>query len=130
MKTMRHMFRDGRWVMLLAAGFALSACTEEAPQALGTLEYDRVTLPAPSAERIVSIAVREGQQVEAGETLLTLERTRSAAQTKPRRPKWSASGKCWANCRQVRAVSRSHRRRLRCPPRRPRRVTPMPRSHA
>ena len=81
MKTMRHMFRDGRWVMLLAAGFALSACTEEAPQALGTLEYDRVTLPAPSAERIVSIAVREGQQVKAGETLLTLERTRSAAQT-------------------------------------------------
>ena len=80
MKTMRHMFRDGRWVMLLAAGFALSACTEEAPQALGTLEYDRVTLPAPTAERIVSIAVREGQQVKAGETLLTLERTRSAAQ--------------------------------------------------
>ena len=81
MKTMRHRFCNGRWVMVLAAGFALSACTEEAPQALGTLEYDRVTLPAPSAERIVSIAVREGQQVKAGETLLTLERTRSAAQT-------------------------------------------------
>ena len=81
MKTMRHGFGVGRLAMVLAAGLALSACTEEAPQALGTLEYDRVTLPAPSAERIVSIAVREGQQVKAGETLLTLERTRSAAQT-------------------------------------------------
>ena len=81
MKTMRHGFGVGRLAMVLAAGLALSACTEETPQALGTLEYDRVTLPAPSAERIVSIAVREGQQVKAGETLLTLERTRSAAQT-------------------------------------------------
>ena len=73
MKTMRHRFCNGRWVMVLAAGFALSACTEETPQALGTLEYDRVTLPAPSAERIVSIAVREGQQVKAGETLAIIE---------------------------------------------------------
>ena len=81
MKTMRHGFGVGRLAMVLAAGLALSACTEEAPQALGTLEYDRVALPAPTAERIVSIAVREGQQVKAGETLLTLERTRSAAQT-------------------------------------------------
>ena len=57
------------------------ACGEETPRALGTLEYDRVTLPAPVAERIVSIAVREGQQVAAGDTLLTLERTRTQAQT-------------------------------------------------
>ena len=51
------------------------------PQALGTLEYDRVTLPAPVAERIVAIDVREGQQVAAGAKLLTLERTRTEAQT-------------------------------------------------
>jgi HlyD family secretion protein len=57
------------------------ACGKETPQALGTLEYDRVTLPAPVAERIVSIDVREGQQVAAGDTLLTLERTRTQAQT-------------------------------------------------
>jgi len=60
----------------------LSACRDDAPQALGTLEYDRITLPAPAAERIVSIEVREGQRVKAGQSLLRLEldRTRSAAE--------------------------------------------------
>ena len=61
---------------LLAAG-----CHKDAPQALGTLEYDRITLPAPAAERIASIEVREGQRVAAGAKLLTLERTRTEAQT-------------------------------------------------
>lgn len=65
----------------VALAMLASACGREAPQALGTLEYDRVTLPAPVAERIVSIDVREGQQVAAGDTLLTLERTRTQAQT-------------------------------------------------
>ncbi len=60
---------------------ALAGCAEDAPQVLGTLEYDRVSLPAPSAERIVSVDVREGDTVKAGATLLTLERTRIAAQT-------------------------------------------------
>lgn len=60
----------------------LTACREQPPQALGTLEYDRIVLPAPVAERIVSIDVREGQQVAAGTTLLTLERTRTEAQTR------------------------------------------------
>src|SRR3546814_2914697 len=58
----------------------LAGCRDDAPQALGTLEYDRVTLPAPVAERIVSIDVREGQRVEAGAALLTLETTRTEAQ--------------------------------------------------
>ncbi len=58
---------------------ALAACGKPAPQALGTLEYDRVTLPTPEAERIASIDVREGQQVAAGELLLTLERVRGEA---------------------------------------------------
>lgn len=60
---------------------ALAGCAEDAPQVLGTLEYDRVSLPAPSAERIVSVDVREGDTVKAGATLLALERTRIAAQT-------------------------------------------------
>ncbi|QNP41100.1 HlyD family secretion protein [Lysobacter solisilvae (ex Woo and Kim 2020)] len=64
---------------LLAA--ALTACGTDAPQALGTLEYDRITLPAPAAERIVEINVREGQQVAAGQSLLRLEATRIAATT-------------------------------------------------
>ena len=64
--------------MLLATG--LAGCREAPPQALGTLEYDRITVPAPAAERIVALHVREGDRVEAGARLLTLERTRTQAQ--------------------------------------------------
>jgi HlyD family secretion protein len=60
----------------------LAGCAKDPPQALGTLEYDRIALPAPAAERIVAIDVREGQQVAAGTKLLTLERTRTQAQTR------------------------------------------------
>ena len=81
MKPMRAVNQSFRIVALLVSGILLSACGDDAPQALGTLEYDRVTLPAPVAERIVAIEVREGQQVEAGDTLLVLERTRTQAQT-------------------------------------------------
>lgn len=59
---------------------ALSACTKEPPQALGTLEFDRITLPAPAAERIVEISVREGEQVAPGQPLLKLETTRTQAE--------------------------------------------------
>jgi HlyD family secretion protein len=67
--------------LLSTLALLLAACAKETPQALGTLEYDRVAVPAPIAERIVSIDVREGQQVAAGARLLTLERTRTEAQT-------------------------------------------------
>lgn len=65
--------------MLLAC--SLMGCTAETPQVLGTLEYDRISLPAPSVERIVSVEVREGDRVKAGAVVMTLERTRIAAQT-------------------------------------------------
>jgi HlyD family secretion protein len=65
----------------LLATLSLAGCADDAPQALGTLEYDRISLPSPAAERIVSVDVREGDAVKAGATLLTLERTRIAAQT-------------------------------------------------
>jgi HlyD family secretion protein len=71
---------DTRLFLLALSLALLSGCRGEAPQALGTLEFDRVTLPAPVAERIVSIDAREGQRVEAGARLLTLERTRTGAQ--------------------------------------------------
>ena len=64
---------------LLAA--ALAGCSEPPPQALGTLEYDRIAVPAPVAERIVAIDVREGEVVKAGQALLRLESTRVAATT-------------------------------------------------
>lgn len=58
-------------ILLAVAG--LAACSKQPPQALGTLEYDRITLPAPAAERIVAIQVREGEQVAAGQALLQLD---------------------------------------------------------
>ena len=73
---------SNRWrracVLVLVA--SLAACGEPPPQVLGTLEWDRITLPAPVAERIVRIDVREGEVVAAGAPLLQLELTRSAAQ--------------------------------------------------
>lgn len=58
----------------------LAACNGPPPQALGTLEYDRIALPAPAAERIVDIAVHEGERVRAGARVLTLEQVRGDAQ--------------------------------------------------
>lgn len=68
-------------VALAAATLAaLAACKQEPQQALGTLEFDRITLPAPMSEKIVRIDVREGQQVAAGAPLMRLELTRTASQ--------------------------------------------------
>lgn len=70
----------GRWAGPLL-GLLLGACGEGPPKALGTLEYDRITVPAPVAEKIVSIDVSEGERVAAGAVLLTLDRTRVEAET-------------------------------------------------
>lgn len=70
-----------RHALLIALAIALAACSKAPPQALGTLEYDRITLPSPAAERIVEISVREGQQVAAGQSLLKLEATRTESTT-------------------------------------------------
>ena len=70
-----------RLAVITALLIALPACRDDAPQALGTLEYDRITLPAPAAERIVAIDVREGERVAAGQSLLRLEATRTEAAT-------------------------------------------------
>ncbi|HEX7803459.1 MAG TPA: HlyD family efflux transporter periplasmic adaptor subunit [Pseudoxanthomonas sp.] len=66
--------------LILAGALALSSCGDTPPQALGTLEWDRVSLPSPVAEKIVRIDVREGQQVAAGAALLQLELTRTQSQ--------------------------------------------------
>ncbi|WP_425493851.1 HlyD family secretion protein [Dyella silvatica] len=58
----------------------LAACSKEPPRALGTLEFDRISLPAPAAERVVAVTVREGEQVEAGQPLLALDPTHTQAQ--------------------------------------------------
>lgn len=63
----------------LLALLALSACREAPPEVLGTVEFDRITLPAPAAEHIVRIDVREGQYVPAGTRIMQLETTRTQA---------------------------------------------------
>jgi HlyD family secretion protein len=67
--------------LTLAFGLALSAsgCAQRAPQVLGTLEWDRITLPAPVSERIAAVNVHEGQTVVAGDTVMVLEPERTRA---------------------------------------------------
>src|SRR5690606_8122969 len=89
-----------RFLPLAPCLLALAGCHADAPQALGTLEYDRVALPAPVAERIVSIDVREGQRVEAGAKLLTLERTRNEAQAQAARAQAQRHREALADARQ------------------------------
>jgi len=69
-----------RFPVPLLAALLLAACADDTPQALGTLEYDRITLPAPAAERIVAIEVHEGDVVAEGQTLLKLETSRLGPQ--------------------------------------------------
>ncbi|WP_108470999.1 HlyD family secretion protein [Rhodanobacter thiooxydans] len=59
---------------------APAGCSKQVPQALGTLEFDRITLPAPAAERIVTVDVREGEQVKVGQPLLQLDPAHTRAQ--------------------------------------------------
>lgn len=69
-----------RILLLFSVALELGACARETPRALGTLEWDRITLPAPAAELIVAIEVREGQRVQAGDVLLRLEATQVQSQ--------------------------------------------------
>lgn len=68
-----------RYVVLVDLFCALVACKPVPEGALGTLERDRISLPAPVSERIATIAVREGDAVRAGELIVELESQRSQA---------------------------------------------------
>jgi len=58
----------------------LAGCVQSTPTALGTLEWDRITVPAPAAEVLATVEVREGQQVKAGAVLMQLDPARGDAQ--------------------------------------------------
>lgn len=58
----------------------LAGCGQAPPTALGTLEWDRITVPAPAAEIIATVDVHEGQQVKAGAVLMQLDPARGDAQ--------------------------------------------------
>lgn len=76
------MFGAGRLVALALSTvlLLLGGCERHPETALGTLEWDRIALPAPAAEKVVSIQVREGQRVAAGQILLELDPERTRAQ--------------------------------------------------
>jgi HlyD family secretion protein len=91
--------RTGTTVALLALALLctlVSGCARTPPQALGTLEWDRIALPAPVAERIVEVQVREGQQVKAGEVMLRLDPVRTRAQLEIARAQARQSGEALA----------------------------------
>ncbi|HYG05155.1 MAG TPA: HlyD family efflux transporter periplasmic adaptor subunit [Stenotrophomonas sp.] len=67
------------WMLGLCV-IVLPGCRRQPEPLLGTLEWDRISLPAPAAERIVALDVREGDQVRAGTRLLRLEPDRTQAQ--------------------------------------------------
>ena len=62
--------------LLLAA---LTGCADADKPLLGTLEWDRVSLPAEASEVLLRIAVAEGERVEAGQLLLELDPRRQDA---------------------------------------------------
>ncbi len=68
-ETMSH----GLWRMCLL--LLLAGCQDEGRRALGTLEMQRVTVPAPQHERITAIDVSVGDRVPAGAVLLQLDDT-------------------------------------------------------
>lgn len=65
---------------LLLLGLALlAACKPAPPQLLGTLEWDRIAVPAEASEPILAWHVAEGEQVSAGQVLLELDPRRTDA---------------------------------------------------
>lgn len=62
--------------LLLAA---LTGCADADKPLLGTLEWDRVSLPAETSEILLRVAVAEGERVEAGQLLLELDPRRQDA---------------------------------------------------
>lgn len=68
----------GSFVMAFAA---LAGCARNEPAPLlGTLEWDRIALPAEASEPITQVLVKEGEQVAADQLLLTLDPQRARAQ--------------------------------------------------
>lgn len=69
-----------KFAVSLAALALLTACGKpESDDLLGTLEWDRISVPAEASEPVLRIAVAEGAQVKAGALLLTLDSRRMDA---------------------------------------------------
>jgi HlyD family secretion protein len=68
--------------VVLLAWIALAGCSRNSapPPLLGTLEWDRIAVPAEASEPIMQIQVKEGDLVQADQLLLTLDPRRTQAQ--------------------------------------------------
>jgi HlyD family secretion protein len=68
--------------VFFAAFFALVGCARDSGPAplLGTLEWDRIAVPAEASEPITQILVKEGDHVVADQLLLVLDLRRTQAQ--------------------------------------------------
>lgn len=66
------------WALALAMLLAACKPAGEEPM-LGTLEWDRIAVPAEASEPVLSLAVREGEMVKEGQLLLTLDGRRLEA---------------------------------------------------
>lgn len=68
-----------RALPLLLTLAVLGGCSDSGEQLLGTLEWDRIAVPAEASETLLDWHVREGQRVEAGQLLLELDPRRADA---------------------------------------------------
>src|SRR5579871_1687153 len=68
--------KHSAWLLCLA----LAACNSGSRPLLGTLEWDRAAVMAEASEPIVDIAVKEGDQVAAGQEILRMDARRAQAQ--------------------------------------------------
>jgi HlyD family secretion protein len=69
------------FLSLFAAGLVSGCAHDNAPPVLlGTLEWDRIAVPAEVSEPITQIMIAEGDQVQADQLLLTLDPRRTQAQ--------------------------------------------------
>lgn len=71
-----------RFFPMLCTAFVAAGCARDngPPALLGTLEWDRIAVPAEVSEPITQILVNEGDSVQAGQLLLILDPRRTQAQ--------------------------------------------------
>jgi HlyD family secretion protein len=67
-------------IAIVAALLAAGCHRTQSPQMLGTLEWDRIAVAAELSEPILSITVKEGDAVHAGDPILALDPRRTDAQ--------------------------------------------------
>lgn len=82
MSKRRSPYRTRRVLVAIFSTILIAACSRDPDPAplVGTLEWDRIALPAEVSEPITQILVAEGDHVEADQLLLTLDPRRTQAQ--------------------------------------------------